>query len=55
MLTGLILLIVFSSLFFLQMKKQHADRNVVILFLSLAGIITGLWFVFDSLVVNFLI
>ncbi|KIL48790.1 hypothetical protein KP77_20010 [Jeotgalibacillus alimentarius] len=54
MLTGFILLIIFSSLFVLQMKKQHAERNVVILFFSLAGIITGLWFVFDSLVVSFL-
>ncbi|MDZ5711875.1 hypothetical protein [Jeotgalibacillus haloalkalitolerans] len=49
MISGGVLIVICSLLFFYQMKKDHVNRNVVILFFALAGMITGAWLIFDAI------
>ncbi|WP_166786728.1 hypothetical protein [Jeotgalibacillus salarius] len=53
MLFGFILLMISMIIFYVQLKKKNADRNVIVLFFALAGIITGVWFIFDWLMLHF--
>ncbi|WP_166805753.1 hypothetical protein [Jeotgalibacillus sp. R-1-5s-1] len=46
---GIILLVICILTFLFQLRIEHEKRNVIILFLSLAGGMVGLWFVFDWL------
>ncbi|AJD91156.1 hypothetical protein JMA_18390 [Jeotgalibacillus malaysiensis] len=52
MLTGIILCLLCSVIFIYQMRKDHINRNVVILFFALAGMIAGAWFIFDAVIIR---
>lgn len=52
MVTGIILCVICSMIFMYQIKKDNINRNVVVLFFALAGIITGAWFIFDAILIS---
>ncbi|MFB1080956.1 hypothetical protein [Jeotgalibacillus sp. JSM ZJ347] len=52
MITGIIICLISSLLFTYQMRKDHVKRNVIILFFALGGMIAGVWFIFDALLIK---